>query len=51
MVYEKPTAPPETRKLQRWANNKRLFNAVPDFKDFDPCGYRKRENGRDSNFQ
>ena len=40
MIYEKPTAPPETRKLQRWVNNKRLFHAAPDFKDFDSkyCG-------------
>ena len=41
MVYEKPTAPPETRKLQRWVNNKWLFHAVPDFKDYDPTGYAK----------
>lgn len=36
MVYEKPTAPPETRKLQQWVNNKWFFRAVADFKDFDP---------------
>lgn len=35
MIYEKPTAPAITRKLQRWTNNKRLFHAVPDFRDFD----------------
>ncbi len=45
MLYEKPTAPPVTRKLQRWVNNKRYFRAVPDFADFDPNGYRK-EHGR-----
>lgn len=43
MVYEKPTAPPETRKLQRWVNNKWLFHAVPDFRDFDPSGYGRRK--------
>lgn len=41
MVYEKPAAPPVTRRLQRWVNNKRFFHAVPDFRDFDPVGYRK----------
>lgn len=43
MVYEKPTAPPITRKLQRWVNNKWLFYGVPDFKDFDPKGYQKQK--------
>jgi len=41
MVYEKPTAPEETRKMQRWVNNKWLFHSVKDFKDYDPKGYRK----------
>ena len=41
MVYEKPTAPEETRKMQRWVNNKWLFYSVRDFKDYDPKGYRK----------
>lgn len=43
MIYEKPTAPAITRKLQRWANNKRLFHAVPDFRDFDPGGHAKEK--------
>lgn len=43
MVYEKPSAPQETRRLQRWVNNKRLFYAVKDFKDYDPEGYRKHK--------
>lgn len=38
MVYEKSTAPPITRKLQQWVNNKWFFRSVPDFKDFDPAG-------------
>ena len=40
MVYEKTTAPPVTRKLQRWVNNKHFFHAVLDFNDFDP-NYRR----------
>ena len=36
MIYEKPTAPPLTRHLQRWVNNKRLFHAVPNFSDYEP---------------
>ena len=43
MVYEKPTAPPVTMKLQRWVNNKWLFRAVSDFNDFDPTGWEKRK--------
>ena len=45
MVYEKPTAPAVTRRLQRWVNNKRFFHAVPDFNDFDPAGFRKGGKG------
>ena len=42
MVYEKPTAPQETRQLQRWVNNKRLFYSVKDFRDYSPNGLSKR---------
>ena len=42
MVYDKPTAPAEVRKLQRWVNNKWFFHAVRDFRDFDPGGYGSR---------
>ena len=45
MVYEKPTAPAVTRRLQRWVNNKWFFHAVPDFNDFDPAGFRKGGKG------
>ena len=31
MVYEKWKAPKETRRLQRWCNNKIIFRAEPDF--------------------
>ena len=41
MIYEKATAPPITRQLQRWVNNKRLFWAIGDFDDYDP-DWRKR---------
>lgn len=36
MIYERPTAPPITRHLQRWVNNKRLFYAIPSFSDYAP---------------
>jgi len=36
MIYEKSTAPQETRKLQRWVNNKRIFWSVRDFEAYDP---------------
>lgn len=31
MVYEKWNAPKETKRLQRWCNNKIIFRAEPDF--------------------
>ena len=43
MIYEKATAPPITRKLQRWVTNKRLFRAVPDFCNYDPTGWKKQK--------
>lgn len=36
MIYEKYTAPKETRLLQQWVNNKYFFRACKCFKDFDP---------------
>ena len=36
MVYDRPNAPAITRQLQRWANNKRIFRTVTDFKDYIP---------------
>ncbi len=45
MVYEKPTAPPETRKMQQWVNNKWFFRAVKVFKDFDPKNRGKTKIG------
>lgn len=36
MIYDKPSAPKETRDLQRWVNNKRIFWSVRDFEAYDP---------------
>ncbi len=36
MVYDKPNAPREKRLLQRWANNKRIFISITDFRMFNP---------------
>ena len=38
MVYERPTAPKITRKLQRWVNNKRIFHTVERFDDYIHSG-------------
>lgn len=35
MVYEKWNAPKETRRLQRWCNNKVVFRAEPDFAKYN----------------
>lgn len=34
MVYNKPTAPQEIIKLQRWCNNKWIFKKCPCFEDY-----------------
>lgn len=34
MVYDKPNAPKEVKRLQRWCNSKRIFRKCPDFKDY-----------------
>ena len=36
MVYDRPSAPPITRQLQRWVNNKRIFHTVPSFAGYIP---------------
>ena len=36
MIYDKPTAPRETRLLQRWCNNKIIFRTCERFEDYDP---------------
>ena len=34
MVYDKPSAPKEVIKLQRWCNSVRIFKKCPDFRDY-----------------
>ena len=34
MVYDKPHAPKEIRRLQRWVNNKMIFRKCPNFSDY-----------------
>ena len=35
MIYNKPSAPHDIKRLQRWCNNKFIFKKVPDFNDYD----------------
>ena len=35
MIYNKPSAPRETRLLQRWTNNRTIFGSVRNFEDYD----------------
>lgn len=46
MIYNKIEAPDQTRKLQRWCNNRFVFKACPDFKDYKSNEYtQERQNG------
>ena len=36
MIYDKPNAPREVRLLQRWCNNRLIFNREPDFTRYNP---------------
>ena len=36
MIYDKPNAPREIRNLQRWCNNKYIFESCKRFEDYDP---------------
>lgn len=36
MVYDKPHAPKEIRRLQRWCNNKIIFKSCSKFEDYIP---------------
>lgn len=36
MIYDKYNAPVKTRHLQRWCNNKIIFNSEPDFANYNP---------------
>lgn len=35
-IYDKPNAPIEIRRLQRWCNNRFVFKSVPRFEDYRP---------------
>ena len=35
MIYDKPNAPRAVRLLQRWCNNRIIFNSCPRFEDYD----------------
>lgn len=35
MIYDKPNAPKEIKRLQRWCNNRMIFKACPDFNDYE----------------
>lgn len=34
-VYDKPNAPRDIIRLQRWCNNRKIFKKVPKFEDYD----------------
>ena len=34
MIYDKPHAPKEIKRLQRWCNNKFIFRSCPNFEDY-----------------
>jgi hypothetical protein len=36
MIYDKPNAPKEIKRLQRWCNNRRIFKKEPDFYKYKP---------------
>ena len=36
MVYDKPNALKEIKRLQRWCNSKAIFKSTPRFEDYDP---------------
>ena len=35
MIYDKLHAPPKTRYLQRWVNNKKIFRTIEYFEQYD----------------
>lgn len=36
MIYDKPNAPAEIKRLQRWVNNKIIFKSCKKFEDYKP---------------
>ena len=43
MIYDKPNAPREVRLLQRWCNNRLIFNREPDFTRYNPSKWDREE--------
>ena len=41
MVYDKPSAPTITRRLQRWTNSPIFYSQAKDFEDFQRHAYKK----------
>ena len=35
MIYDKPSAPKEIRRLQRWVNNRFIFRSCDKFEDYN----------------
>lgn len=35
MIFDKPNAPNEIKRLQRWCNSRVIFKACPDFNDYE----------------
>lgn len=42
MIYDKPHAPKEIKRLQRWCNSKWIFKSTPDFYKYDPKSANSR---------
>lgn len=42
MVYNKPSAPTVTRRLQRWTNNPIIYATAKDFDDFQATMYKSK---------
>jgi len=42
MIYNKPSAPKAIRDLQRWCNNRFIFQSCPKFEDYRPYECKKQ---------
>lgn len=51
MVYDKPHAPRQIRELQRWCNNRRIFEAAPDFENYKDNRRRLSGNNGGENWE
>lgn len=51
MVYDKPHAPRQIRELQRWCNNRRIFEAAPDFENYKDNRRRLGGNNGGENWE